>query len=65
VGHTIGGGLEFALARNVTLKGEYLYYNLGKVEVDIGSINFVIPTYATGTFKNKGNIVRMGLNYRF
>ena len=29
VGWTIGGGAEYAITNNITVKGEYLYYNLG------------------------------------
>ena len=29
IGWTIGGGLEWAFAYNWSLKGEYLYYDLG------------------------------------
>jgi len=65
VGHTMGGGVEFALAKNLTVKGEYLYYDLGTNEVDILTIRWSSPLYATGKFTTRGNIVRMGVNYRF
>ena len=29
VGWTIGGGVEYAITNNITIKGEYLYYDLG------------------------------------
>src|SRR5271157_413453 len=29
VGWTIGAGAEYAITNNITIKGEYLYYNLG------------------------------------
>ena len=29
VGWTLGAGAEYAITNNITLKGEYLYYNLG------------------------------------
>lgn len=65
-GHTLGGGMEFALTKNITVKGEYLYYDLGRNEVDIVTVNWAGgPSYATGAFTTRGNIVRMGLNYRF
>ncbi|HEX2966739.1 MAG TPA: outer membrane protein [Syntrophorhabdaceae bacterium] len=64
-GYTGGGGIEFAVAKNITVKGEYLYYDLGRNEVDIVTARFTSPSYATGTFTTRGSIVRMGVNYRF
>lgn len=66
VGWTIGGGLEYAILDNVTLRGEYLYYDLGRSNVT------ALPTAAgpagtsnTARFENDGHIARIGLNYRF
>jgi len=55
IGWTIGGGVEYALWSNWSVKGEYLYADLGK-ETCCGAGRSV--TYTT-------NIVRTGLNYRF
>ncbi|MCA0399573.1 MAG: porin family protein [Proteobacteria bacterium] len=53
-GWTIGAGAEAAITRNITVKGEYLYYDLGKY------------TYGAGiNTTTKGHIVRAGLNYKF
>jgi len=66
VGHTMGGGVEFALARNLTAKAEYLYYDLGRNEVDVVTVHWTGgATNASGIFTTRGNIVRMGVNYRF
>ncbi len=64
-GYTMGGGLEFALAKNITAKAEYLYYNLGKHHVDMYSIGGALLGNGDGSFTTRGNIVRMGVNYRF
>ena len=32
-GWTIGAGVEYAITNNITIKGEYLYYNLGSSNV--------------------------------
>ena len=32
VGWTLGAGVEYAITNNITIKGEYLYYNLGTHE---------------------------------
>jgi outer membrane immunogenic protein len=63
-GWTAGGGIEFAFDRNWSLKGEYLYYDLGSVSYQLSDPNFVGVTYgATTNFR--GHIVRGGINYRF
>ena len=63
-GWTLGGGAEYALADRWTLKGEYLYYRLGGT----GHRTDVVPgILAINHDQNglHGNIVRMGLNYKF
>jgi outer membrane immunogenic protein len=71
VGWTLGAGVEYAITNNITIKGEYLYYNLG-------STSFTsVPTF-NGPFANAfpgivaqnkytfdGSIVRAGVNYKF
>jgi len=61
-GWTAGGGVEYALANGWSLKGEYLYFDLGTKTVSDTAL-------AGGTFRfdidNTGHIVRLGLNYRF
>jgi outer membrane immunogenic protein len=67
VGFTAGGGAEYALTNHVSAKAEYLYYDLGKNIVDVA----VIPgsggagTGYNSRFKDSGNLVRVGFNYRF
>lgn len=62
-GWTAGGGLEARLSSAWSWKLEYLYYDLGKdrVEGPIGATGIIqfFPVQQTG------NIVRVGLNYRF
>lgn len=66
-GWTVGGGLEYALDTNWSVKTEYLYYDLGSNSVPVG----VIPgSGGAGTgynvnFNNYGHIARVGLNYKF
>lgn len=56
-GYAFGGGLEYALLANWTIKGEYLYVNLGKFS----------PASSGGLFdvSFSEHIVRGGLNYKF
>ena len=53
IGWTVGGGLEYALFSNWSVKVEYLYADLGSFEFTGGNIDF------------NTHIVRGGINYRF
>ncbi len=68
-GWTIGGGVEYAITNNITIKGEYLYYNLGSsntVTVANSLANTAWPaSYATAKVNFDGSIVRAGINYKF
>lgn len=66
-GWTIGGGLEYALAKNWSVKGEYLYYDLGGTTITGNLTTFGVVTAATATysFETRGHIVRLGINYKF
>jgi outer membrane immunogenic protein len=65
-GFAAGAGVEYAISNNVTVKGEYLYYDLGRDTLNVG----VIPgSGGAGTgynshFEDSGHIVRVGLNYK-
>jgi outer membrane immunogenic protein len=66
-GWTIGGGLEYAIWNNITVKAEYLYVNLGNQTIHLIAIP---PATGTGSIATKFDdaaysIVRAGLNYRF
>jgi outer membrane immunogenic protein len=52
VGWTVGGGFEYALGRNWSVKAEYLYVNLGSVSV-------------AGTVSVPAHVARAGFNFRF
>jgi outer membrane immunogenic protein len=59
VGWTAGGGLEYAMWANWSVKAEYLYVDLGKFDAgaDLGG--------PSDNISFKANIVRAGVNYRF
>jgi outer membrane immunogenic protein len=70
VGWSAGGGLEYAFARNWSLKTEYLHYDLGSVSYALSPSTFTFGTHSaitntTATAKFTGDIVRAGVNYRF
>lgn len=66
-GWTIGGGVEYALTHQISLKAEYLYYDLG--DRTIHATDSMTPGFGSEfidyTFKNAGNLVRGGVNFRF
>lgn len=65
VGWTIGGGAEWAFAQNWTFKAEYLYFDLGETDFVASPLAPNAPFAVTQSFDTSGNIVRVGLNYKF
>jgi outer membrane immunogenic protein len=75
-GWTVGGGLEWMFAPRWSVKGEYLYYDLGSVTYGLGtSGSVVLPGFggagslwftnaSTASMKFNGSIVRVGVNYK-
>jgi outer membrane immunogenic protein len=76
-GWTVGGGLEWMFAPHWSVKGEYLYYDLGSVTYGLGSSgSIVLPGFggagspwftnsSTASTKFTGSIARVGINYAF
>jgi outer membrane immunogenic protein len=63
-GWTVGGGIEYAFNNNWSVKGEYLYVDLGTV--GFNSANTLFPTFtASHSARLTENIGRVGINYRF
>jgi outer membrane immunogenic protein len=69
LGYTLGAGLEYAVTDNWILRAEYLYYNLGDVNV----VSQPSPTLVNGNVLNPsstkvridGNMARLALSYKF
>ncbi|EKS39564.1 hypothetical protein HMPREF9695_01525 [Afipia broomeae ATCC 49717] len=62
-GWVAGGGVEYAVANNWTVRAEYLYYDLGNETV-------INPTSTPGsnlvtTYENRFHVVRAAVNYKF
>jgi outer membrane immunogenic protein len=71
-GGAIGGGLEWLIAQNWSVKAEYLYVGLGTANVNLSLVNVdhvnggSLSTTAVATSARfNENIVRGGLNYHF
>jgi outer membrane immunogenic protein len=71
IGWTLGAGLEWKFWQNWSLKGEYLYYDLGRstnalppLTANIGAVQAFSHTPILST-RYDGNLARVGLNYHF
>jgi outer membrane immunogenic protein len=72
IGFTFGGGVEWMLNRNWTIKAEWLHYNLGTETYSNGTMTaFLTPgpvafrDVSTSSVEFSGDIVRAGVNYKF
>jgi outer membrane immunogenic protein len=64
-GWTVGAGGELRLDRNWSIKGEYLYYDLGDQSVAGAPVNQAPNGFgADAHYETSGHIVRFGVNYR-
>jgi outer membrane immunogenic protein len=63
-GWTVGGGAEYALGNNWSLKAEYLYVDLGSDTVLMTDPLFPADSLSY-RFDHQDHIVRLGLNYTF
>jgi opacity protein-like surface antigen len=70
VGWVVGGGVEYGLTRNWSVKAEYLYMDFGSVS-SIGDVTAPSQPGGTGgallsnSADLKPNVIRAGINYRF
>jgi outer membrane immunogenic protein len=66
-GWTAGAGLEVGFGASWSLKGEYLYYDLGNHTLNAvcGTCTGLSPTVFSARYHDSGSIARIGLNYRF
>jgi len=70
-GWTLGGGVEYAFTNNITIRGEYLYVNLGNQYINTVGNAAVLNAfganapYATAKISYDASIVRAGINYKF
>lgn|SRR5208283_813517 len=68
LGYVVGGGLEYAITDNWSVKGEFLYSQFGKSTATGQINNFGVPAFSN-TFVTSARVQeyagRVGLNYRF
>lgn len=75
VGWTLGGGVEWMFSPNLSLKAEYLYYDLGGVSYWLNPLNTYINLPLSALSASTvlpftrtrfiGDVARVGLNYHF
>jgi outer membrane immunogenic protein len=66
-GWAVGGGWEYLVSANWSVKAEYLYADFGSLRTE-GQFNrdaFIQPTTATHSVNLRTNIARVGVNYKF
>ena len=64
-GWTAGAGAEWALGGGWSVKGEYLYYDLGSNDATITYDYVTWTSTLTAQVNNSGHIARVGINYKF
>lgn len=64
-GWTIGGGVEVAVAPKVSVRGEYLYYDLGTQSFTANPTPSNPPFQVSYTWQTKGQVVTGGVNFHF
>lgn len=68
VGYAVGAGIEYAIPMGgtsaVTLRGEYLYADLGKRSINVAATPIGVGAY-TSEFQNRTHLLRAGVNYKF
>jgi opacity protein-like surface antigen len=71
LGWTAGGGLEWMVSPNWSVKAEYLYYDLGRLAFGAGGLTHfsagpaLFTDLPVASTRFDGHIVRVGLNYHF
>lgn len=75
VGWTLGGGIEWKFSPDMSLKAEYLYYDLGQANATGAILDATTPVFGTPSMFNvagvtastrfNGQIARVGFNYHF
>ncbi|MEO8322198.1 MAG: outer membrane protein [Bradyrhizobium sp.] len=66
VGWTVGAGAEYKVSSNWSVKGEYLYYDLGHTsDISNFGIPAVPPFQSRFDYNVRGSLARIGLNYQW
>lgn len=64
-GWTLGGGAEYAITQNWSVKAEALYFDLGGKHLTLHNTAGGGSTATSSKVKNDGWLTRIGVNYKF
>jgi opacity protein-like surface antigen len=68
LGYSVGGGAEYALSSNTSLKAEYLFTHFGRASASTIANSLTEAAFTPSVFLQSSalnaNIVRLGLNYK-
>lgn len=64
-GWTAGGGVEIGINNHVSIKSEYLYYDLGKNSAVVSATPALPPFQVGYQWNAKGSTWKTGINFRF
>lgn len=64
-GWVAGFGAEYAVTRTISLKAEYLHYDLGARETTLSYTYGLNQSSLTARWRDTGDLAHIGLNYRF
>ena len=65
-GYVFGGGIEYAIPRQFSIRVEYLHYDLGTQDLFMAETTGLLPgDFATMQFHTRGDIVRAALTVPF
>jgi outer membrane immunogenic protein len=64
-GWTVGAGFEHAFTGRLSLKLEYLHFDLGTADYGVPRVDLRVASPWTASAKVNGDIVRAGINFKF
>ena len=65
IGLTLGAGVEYAISNQWTVKGEYLYADIGRRNSTYVSAALPTTSFIGGSSNRGLHVVRLGVNYKF
>lgn len=65
IGWTLGGGMEYAVTENMSVTAQYLYFDLADTKSIADSVPLNAPFQQEFTSDNTGQIVTIGVNWKF
>ena len=64
-GYTVGAGLEYALTDLISIRGEYMFTDLGRSTHGVSAVSEDSTETVTWKSTTRLNALRLGVNFRF